>query len=212
MPASEQRRRARLLRMLRERYPHATCALRFTNPFELLVATVLSAQSTDKLVNRITPALFKKYPGPAALARADLAELESLIRPSGFFRQKAKNLKACAEAIANDHGGQVPRTMAALMALPGVGRKTANVVLGNAFHLNEGIVVDTHMQRLAQRLGLSRENNPEKIEQELMAIVPQEDWTVFSHRMIQHGREICRARQPKCPACLLAPDCPARQT
>jgi endonuclease-3 len=211
IPATEQRRKGRILRKLREKYPHAVCALHFTNPFELLVATMLSAQSTDKTVNRITPALFTKYSAPAALANADLDELESMIRPSGFFHNKAKNVKACAEAIANDHGGQVPRTMAALVALRGVGRKTANVVLGNAFSINEGIVVDTHVQRLAQRLNLSREKNPEKIERELMAIVPQQEWTVFSHRMIQHGREICQARQPKCQQCLLAPECPSRR-
>lgn len=185
--------------------------MHFKNPFELLAATILSAQSTDKTVNQITPALFKKYPTPAAMAEADLTELEALIRPSGFFRNKAKNLKACAAAIANTHHGDVPRTMEALTELPGVGRKTANVVLGNAFGLNAGVVVDTHIQRLSQRLGFTSQKTPEKIECDLMAIVPQEEWTIFAHRMIQHGRLICQARKPKCNACLLAPDCPSRQ-
>jgi len=177
----------------------------------LLVATILSAQSTDKTVNQITPALFNKYPTPAAMAEADLTELETLIRPSGFFHNKAKNLKAAAATIANAHRGEVPRTMEELTKLPGVGRKTANVVLGNAFGLNAGVVVDTHIQRLSQRLGFTPQKNPEKIERDLMAIVPREEWTIFAHRMIQHGRLICQARKPKCNACLLAPDCPSKQ-
>lgn len=200
-----------ILRKLEEMYPQAACALHFSNPFELLVATILSAQSTDKTVNQLTPAFFKKYPTPAAMAKADLSELEGLIRPSGVFHNKAKNLKACAAALANDHHGEVPRTMEELIKLPGVGRKTANVVLGNAFYINAGVVVDTHVQRLAQRLRLTTEQNPEKIERGLMAIVPQEEWTIFSHRLIQHGRQICQARKPKCGECLLAPDCPSRQ-
>ncbi len=210
-PVSDQRRHARILRKLRELYPHAVCALRFANPFELLVATILSAQSTDKIVNQITSALFKKYPTPATMAKADITELEELIRPSGFFHNKARSLKACASAIANEHHLEVPQTMEDLIALPGVGRKTANVVLGNAFGINAGVVVDTHIQRLSQRLKLTKEQNPEKIEQDLMAIVPQAEWTVFVHRMIQHGRQICQARKPKCNKCLLAPDCPSRQ-
>jgi endonuclease-3 len=185
--------------------------LRYARPFELLVATILSAQSTDKTVNQITPTLFKKYPTPAAMAQAEPGELEALIRSSGFFHNKAKNLKACATAIANEHHGEVPRTMEELIALPGVGRKTANVVLGNAFGINAGVVVDTHIQRLSQRLGFTEEQTPEKIERDLMVIVPQEDWTRFSHRMIQHGRQICQARKPKCGECWLAPDCPSRQ-
>jgi endonuclease-3 len=208
---AEKRRHARLLEKLRESYPEAECALHFSNPFELLVATMLSAQSTDKTVNQITPALFKKYPAPAAMAEADIAELEELIRPSGFFHNKARNLKACAAAIANEHHGEVPRTMAELIALAGVGRKTANVVLGNAFGINAGVVVDTHIQRLSQRLGFTKEQTPEKIERDLMVIVPPEQWTVFAHRMIQHGRQICQARKPKCNECLLAPECPSRQ-
>lgn len=205
---SEKRRHARLLEKLRDLYPEAECALHFGNPFELLVATILSAQSTDKTVNQITPALFQKYPAPAAMAEADINELEALIRSSGFFHNKAKNLQAGAAAIINEHHGEVPRTMAELIALPGVGRKTANVVLGNAFGINTGVVVDTHIRRISQRLGFTKEQNPEKIERDLMSIVPQEDWTVFAHRMIQHGRQICQARRPKCNECLLAPECP----
>ena len=208
MQATEQRRRARVLQKLRDLYPDAQCALHYNNPFELLIATILSAQSTDKTVNQITPALFKKFPTPAAMASAALTELEALVKSSGFFHNKAKNLKACAAALMSAHGGNVPRTMEALIQLPGVGRKTANVVLGNAFNINAGIVVDTHIQRLSQRLGFSREITPEKIERDLMVLVPAEEWTVFSHRMIQHGRQICAARKPKCNACLLAPDCP----
>lgn len=146
------------------------------------------------------------------MAEADLTELEAVIRPSGFFHNKAKNLKACAAAIVNTHHGEVPRTMEELTKLPGVGRKTANVVLGNAFGINAGVVVDTHIQRLSRRLGFTSQKTPEKIERDLMAIVPQEEWTSFAHRMIQHGRQICQARKPQCNACWLAPDCPSRQT
>ena len=196
------------MQKLRELYPDAECALNYKIPFELLVATILSAQSTDKTVNQITPALFKKYPTPVAVAQAALTELEESVRSSGFFHNKAKNLKTCAAALVNNHHGEVPRTMEELIKLPGVGRKTANVVLGNAFNINAGVVVDTHIQRLSQRLGFSHEQTPEKIERDLMAIVPQEEWTVFSHQMIQHGRQVCSARKPKCYECLLAPDCP----
>jgi endonuclease-3 len=196
------------LENLRELYPDAECALNYKNPFELLVATILSAQSTDKTVNQITPALFKKYPTLAAMANAALPELEALVKSSGFFHNKAKNIKACATVIVNDHHGEVPCTMEELTKLSGVGRKTANVVLGNAFGINAGVVVDTHIQRLSQRLGFSNEQTPEKIERDLMAVVPQKDWTIFSHRMIQHGRRVCVARQPKCNECSLAPDCP----
>jgi len=145
------------------------------------------------------------------MANAALPELKELVRSSGFFHNKAKNLKACATALVTDHHGEVPRMMEELIKLPGVGRKTANVVLGNAFNINAGVVVDTHIQRLSQRLGFSNEQTPEKIERDLMAIVPPEEWTVFSHRMIQHGRQVCSARKPKCDECLLAPDCPSRQ-
>ena len=211
MQAPEKRRRSRVLQKLRDLYPDAQCALHYNNPFELLIATILSAQSTDKTVNQITPALFKKFPTPAAMAPAALTELEELVKSSGFFHNKAKNLKAGAAALMNAHGGKVPRTMEELIQLPGVGRKTANVVLGNAFNINAGVVVDTHIQRLSQRLGFSREITPEKIERDLMTLVPRAEWTAFSHRMIQHGRQICSARKPKCNACLIAPDCPSRQ-
>jgi len=206
----EKRRRERVLEKLRELYPDAECALKYKNPFELLVATILSAQSTDKIVNQITPALFKKYPTPAAMADAALPELEESVRSSGFFHNKAKNLKACVAALVNEYHGEVPRTMEELIKLPGVGRKTANVVFGNAFNINAGVVVDTHIQRLSQRLGFSHEQTPEKIERDLMAMVPLEEWMVFSHRMIQHGRQVCSARKPKCDECLLATDCPSR--
>jgi endonuclease III len=210
-PVSEKHRYARILQKLRESYPGAECALHFANPFELLTATILSAQSTDKTVNQITPALFKKYPTPAAMAAANIVELEEVIRPSGFFHNKARNLKDCSAMVANDHHGEVPRTMAELIALPGVGRKTANVVLGNAFGINAGVVVDTHIQRLSQRLGFTTEQTPQKIERDLISIIPQDDWTIFAHQMIQHGRQVCQARKPKCNECLLAPECPSRQ-
>lgn len=208
---AEQVRRRRVLRRLAERYPAAQCALRHRNAFELLVATILSAQSTDKLVNQITPALFQKYPSPEALAAASLPEIEAAIKQTGFFRNKAKSLKGCAAALVREHQGVVPDTMEALIALPGVGRKTANVVLGNAYGKNIGVVVDTHVQRLSRRLGFTTEETPEKIEQDLMQLVPQDEWTVFSHRMIQHGREICVARRPKCEICPLSKDCPSYQ-
>lgn len=193
-------------------YPGAQCSLNHRNVFELLVATVLSAQSTDKLVNQITPALFQKYPTAETLAAADIPEIERAVKQTGFFRNKAKNLKGCAEALVLEHRGKVPQTMEELVALPGVGRKTANVVLGNAFGRNIGVVVDTHVQRLSRRLGLTKEETPEKIEQDLMRVVSQEEWTVFSHRMIQHGRQICTARKPKCAMCPLSKDCPSSQS
>ncbi|MDZ7269082.1 MAG: endonuclease III [candidate division KSB1 bacterium] len=209
--AAEKARRQRVVRTLRRLYPAAACALVHRNPFELLVATILSAQSTDKTVNEVTPALFRAFPTPAALAQAKPAEVEKLIHATGFFRNKARHLIACAQRLVSEHGGRVPASMAELTALPGVGRKTANVVLGNAFGINDGVVVDTHVQRLARRLGLTAEKTPEKIERDLMAIVPRKEWTLFSHRLILHGRHICRARKPRCGACTLAPDCPARE-
>jgi endonuclease-3 len=208
---AETGRRLRISRGLAERYPEAGIALHFRNPYELLIATILSAQSTDKTVNEVTPALFEKYPNAGALAVAAPAELEAMIHRTGFFRNKAKNLMHCAQALVQEHGGEVPQTMEKLVVLPGVGRKTANVVLGNAFGKNEGVVVDTHVQRLAQRMGFTKQTQPAKIEQDLMAIVPRQDWTIFAHRLILHGRQICQARKPKCPDCSLAPDCPSRQ-
>ena len=189
-------------------YPDAHCELDHTNPLELLVATILSAQCTDKRVNLVTPGLFRKYPTAVALARAPLADLEAEIKSTGFFRNKAKNIQACCAVLAERHGGEVPRTLEELTALDGVGRKTANVVLGNAFGINSGVVVDTHVARLSQRLGLTTQTDPVKIEAELMKLVPQDRWAVFSHWLIWHGRRRCAARKPDCPACEIRGACP----
>jgi endonuclease III len=194
---------------LKSAYPDARTALDWTNPLELLVATILSAQTTDVRVNLVTPNLFAKYPTAADYAGADPAELEEDIRQTGFFRNKAKSLRGMARALVEDHGGKVPRTMRELVALPGVGRKTANVVLGNAFSIDEGVVVDTHVRRLSNRLGFTAHDDPEKIEQDLMQTVPREDWTVFSHLLILHGRAVCKARKPDCEECTLNDLCPS---
>jgi endonuclease-3 len=194
---------------LKAAYPDARTELNWTNPLELLVATMLSAQTTDVRVNTVTPNLFAKYPTAAAYARADPAELEGVIRPTGFFRNKAKSLRGMARALVDDHGGEVPRTMPDLVALPGVGRKTANVVLGNAFSIDEGIVVDTHVRRLSNRLGFTTHEDPDKIERDLTQAVPREDWTIFSHLLILHGRNICRSRKPDCENCILNDLCPS---
>jgi endonuclease III len=209
-PESRQLKTARLKKIiarLQKAYPDAHCELDHANPLELLVATILSAQCTDKRVNVVTRDLFRKYPSAADYAAAPLPALEAAIRPTGFFRNKAKSIKACCQALVDGHGGQVPRTMAELTELGGVGRKTANVVLGNAFDINSGVVVDTHVARLAQRLGLTGETAPEKIEQELMALVEQAQWTMFSHWLIWHGRRRCYARNPDCPGCELQSLC-----
>jgi endonuclease III len=198
----------RIIAGLKEAYPDAHCELNHRNPLELLVATILSAQCTDKRVNIVTAELFKKYRSAADFAQAPQAALEEAIKTTGFFRNKAKSLKAACGNILKKHGGQVPRTMDALTELGGVGRKTANVVLGNAFNINCGVVVDTHVARLSQRLGLTRQKTPEKIEQELMKLVPQEQWTLFSHWLIWHGRRRCSARSPDCPACEIKNLCP----
>jgi endonuclease-3 len=195
-----------LLKLLEEHYAGAHVTLDFTNPLELLVATVLSAQCTDVRVNQVTPAVFKKYPNAAAYAQADLTELEKDIHATGFFHQKAKSLQAICQALVARHGGQVPASLKDLVKLPGVGRKTANVILGNAFGL-PGIVVDTHLGRVAQRLGLTANKDPVKIEFDLMPLVPQERWIKFSHQMIWHGRQICTARNPRCHPCPLLPYC-----
>lgn len=197
-----------LLRALRETYPDATCALKFSNPFQLLVATILSAQSTDAQVNRLTPALFQKYPTAADLARAPLAEIQRIIRPAGFFRQKARWIRAACRQVVQEHGGEVPGEMPALLRLPGVARKTANVVLGTALGIPSGVVVDTHVMRLARRMGLTLQKDPVKIERDLLKVVPQEDWIWFGHAMIHHGRQVCTARKPRCPDCPLASSCP----
>ena len=198
-----------VLRRLKKAYPGANCALEHRTPFELLVATILSAQCTDVRVNMVTPALFAKYPTPRSLAEADQADVEELIRSTGFFRNKAKNLIGMARALVESHGGEVPAAMDALRVLPGVGRKTANVVLGNAFGMNEGVTVDTHVARLAKLLGLTRHTDPIKIERDLMDLVPRRDWTLVSHLLIWHGRQVCIARRPRCDECVLRHGCPS---
>jgi len=196
-----QERVAQLVKVWPKVYPDAHCELDFRNPLELLVATILSAQCTDKRVNMVTPGLFKKYRTAKDYASAPQAVLEKAIRSTGFYRNKAKSIRAAMGAIADEHGGKVPSTMEQLRELPGVGRKTANVVLGNAFHKNEGIVVDTHVTRLSQRLGLTKQKDAEKIERDLMKIVPREHWTDWSHWLIWHGRRRCYARKPDCSRC-----------
>jgi len=193
---------------LKQAYPDAHCELNHGNALELLVATILSAQCTDKRVNLLTAELFKKYRSAADYARASLPELEQAIKTTGFFRNKAKSIKMACQALIEKYDGQVPRTMEALTGLGGVGRKTANVVLGNAFGINCGIVVDTHVARLSQRLGITRQTDPAKIEQELIQLVPQNQWTMFSHWLIWHGRRRCYARSPDCPHCEIGTLCP----
>jgi endonuclease-3 len=202
------RTRARsITRKLAQLYPDAHCALHYANPLQLLIATILSAQCTDERVNRVTPALFARYPDAKALAEADQAELEKMIQSTGFFRNKAKNIIACCQQLVELHHGEVPRTMEELVPLPGVGRKTANVILGNAFEV-PGIPVDTHVGRLSQRMGLSKHSDPVKIERDLMTLIPCKDWTMFAHRMIFHGRQVCHSRKPSCEQCQLAALCP----
>jgi endonuclease-3 len=194
---------------LKAEYPDARTELDWSNPLELLVATILSAQTTDVQVNRVTESLFSKYRTAEDYADSTPDELEEDIRPTGFYRNKARSLRSMASALVEEHGGEVPRTMPELVALPGVGRKTANVVLGNAFGTNEGIVVDTHVRRVSGRLGLTESSDPVKIEQELMGLVPEGDWTIFSHLLILHGRRTCKARKPDCPNCILNDICPS---
>lgn len=206
--ASRRRRARAIVRRLGEAYPQARCELDFTSPFQLLVATILSAQSTDQRVNTVTPALFARCPDAASLAAIDRAELEALIRPTGFFRAKSQTLQRMAQQLCQDHGGEVPSRLEELVALAGVGRKTANVVLGDAFGV-PGITVDTHVGRLARRWGWTTHEDPIKIEADLMALFPRKDWTVMSHRVIWHGRRRCHARRPACGACPIASWCPA---
>jgi endonuclease-3 len=198
-----------LLARLLERYPDAHCALDFRNAYELLCATILSAQCTDKRVNMVTPARFARYPDAAAVAAARLEDVEELIRTTGFFRNKAKSLIGMATALVERHGGEVPAEMESLVVLPGVGRKTANVILGNAFGKNEGIVVDTHVTRLGGRLGLTRESDAVKIERALVPLFPRQQWTMVSHLLIEHGRQVCDAKRPRCGDCILADLCPS---
>jgi endonuclease III len=210
LAATERKVRARkIIARLKREYPDATCALHHSNALELVVATILSAQCTDARVNMVTPHLFAKYRAAADYAAADPRILEQEIQSTGFFRNKTKSIIGMAQALVARHGGEVPQTMDELTALPGVGRKTANVILGTWFGKNEGVVVDTHVHRLTRLLGLTRADDPVKIEQELMQIVPREDWTWFSHTLIQHGRTVCIARRPKCGDCVLNRLCPS---
>lgn len=208
LPERKQRTRRIIARLKRE-FPAAQCALDHTSPLELLVATILSAQCTDARVNLVTPALFAKYRSAADYAAADPAVFQREIQSTGFFRNKTKSILGMAQALEERHGGQVPDSMDALVALPGVGRKTANVVLGNAFGKNLGVVVDTHVGRISGLLKLTRQTNPEKIERELMELVPRRDWTIFSHLLILHGRKTCIARRPKCETCRINDLCPS---
>ncbi|MFM8706832.1 MAG: endonuclease III [Planctomycetia bacterium] len=195
-------------RRLARRYPQADCSLDFASPFQLLISTNLSAQSTDKRVNAVTKPLFERWPTPAALAAASQREVEAVIRSTGFFRAKAKNLRGCAAALVERHGGEVPRRLEDLVHLPGVGRKTANVVLGSGFGLPSGVVVDTHVGRISRRLGLTRHADAVRAERDLMVAVPKSHWIAFSHRLIEHGRTVCMARKPRCEECVLADLCP----
>jgi endonuclease III len=215
-PRTPRRRRpappaAEILERLRATYPDAQCALHHRNAFELLCATILSAQCTDARVNLVTPVLFSRYPTSQALAAARPEDVERIIMSTGFFRNKTKSLIGMAQALVAEHGGDVPHTMEQLRVLPGVGRKTANVILGNAFGINEGVTVDTHVTRLSRLLGLSRQDDPVKIEQDLMPLFPRDDWGLLSHLLIFHGRQVCIARRPRCGECVLASLCPSAQ-
>ncbi|NJD18345.1 MAG: endonuclease III [Gemmatimonadetes bacterium] len=202
-------RAAEIFDVLSDAYPEAHCELDFVDPFQLGVATILSAQTTDARVNMVTPELFRRYPDARALAEARQEDVEEIVRSTGFFRNKARNVIGFARAVVAEHGGRVPRTMAELHVLPGVGRKTANVILGNAFGVDEGVVVDTHVKRLSALLGFTRESTPERIEQDLMELFPRERWTLLSHLLIWHGRRVCDARKPRCEACAVAGLCPS---
>jgi endonuclease-3 len=206
--AAKKLRAARIAEQLAAAYPEARCSLDFANPFQLLVATILSAQCTDKRVNAVTGPLFGRWPDPAALAAAHPHDVEAAVRTTGFFRAKAKNILGCCRALCDRHGGEVPQSLADLVRLPGVGRKTANVVLGSAFGEASGVVVDTHVGRISRRLGLTRHADPVKAERDLVALLPREHWIAYSHRVIEHGRTVCTARRPRCESCPLADLCP----
>lgn len=206
--AQAKRNAARVAKLLAEEYPDAECALNFKSPLELLIATILSAQCTDARVNLVTKDLFRRYRTAKDYAQADLAELEQQIKSTGFFRNKAKSIQGCCRGLVERHGGEVPADLESLVKLPGVGRKTANVVLGTAFTIASGVVVDTHVSRLSLRLGLTKHKDAVKIEQDLMVLLPAKEWVAFSHRMIHHGRRICIARRPKCEECRLQDICP----
>lgn len=207
--APEKKKRAgKIVRLLAKTYPEAVCALNHQSPFQLLAATILSAQCTDERVNMVTPELFRRWPDAASLAKAPQSELEEVIRSTGFFRAKATNLIGMARGLVDKHGGELPKTLDELTALPGVGRKTANVLLGTAFGIPSGVVVDTHVKRISGLLGLTESESPEQIEKDLAALLPKTEWINFSHRLIHHGRQICIARRPKCTECPLLPQCP----
>lgn len=202
-------RAAAIYEILHAEYPDAKCALEHVSPYELAVATILSAQCTDARVNMVTPELFRRYPDPESLAAAAPAELEDVIRSTGFFRNKTRNLIGMAAALLEEHGGDLPRNMKELSALPGIGRKTANVILGNAFGIDEGVVVDTHVKRLAGRMRFTTQATPEKIEKDLMALFPRRVWTMLAHLLIYHGRQVCVARKPRCNRCAVSHLCPS---
>ena len=208
---ARRQRAAEILARLRQTYPEVRLALDFQNPLQLVMAPVLAAQCTDERVNQVTPALFRRYPTARDYAAADILELEEMVRTTGFFRNKARALKNLGTTLEAEHGGEVPASLELLVALPGVGRKTANVVLGNAFGLNEGVAVDTHVQRLSRRLFLTEETDPEKIERDLMPILPREEWTRFALLLQDHGRKICKARKPECAICPVADLCPSAE-
>ena len=205
----EQQRTRKIIRLLKREYPEARCSLDHTSPLELLIATILSAQCTDERVNLVTAELFRKYRRPEDYASVAVGELEADIRSTGFFRNKARAIQGACRMILERYEGRVPQTLEELLELPGVARKTANVVLGNAFGITSGIVVDTHVARLSQRLGLSAHEQPEKIERDLMELVPRRDWIIFSHLLIAHGRRVCKARKPLCAECTVEPLCPS---
>jgi len=207
--AARAERAAEVFDLLAEEYPDAHCALRHTNAYQLGVATILSAQTTDERVNMVTPVLFERFPTPAHLADARSEDVEEIIRSTGFFRNKTKNIIGFAQGVNGLHGGEVPATMKELTALPGVGRKTANVILGNAFGINDGVVVDTHVKRLSTLLALTKEKTPEKIEEDLVGLLPRDRWTLLSHLLIFHGRQVCIARRPRCEACVISHLCPS---
>jgi endonuclease-3 len=200
-------RARRIVRLLAQLYPDARCALHHENPLQLLIATILSAQCTDARVNLVTPGLFARYPNAKAFASADARELETAIQSTGFFRNKARNIQECCRQLVDQYAGRVPATMEQLIELPGIGRKTANVILGSAYDI-PGITVDTHVGRLSRRMGLTTETDPEKVERDLMRLIPKKEWTMFSHHMIFHGRQVCHARKPNCLGCALNKVCP----
>jgi endonuclease-3 len=209
---SKAERTEKILGVLKKEFPEAGCSLNFETPLELLLATILSAQCTDERVNIVTRELFKKYRSAADFAEAPIGDIEEMVRSTGFYRNKAKSIKSCCQALMAKHDGEVPDTMQDLTPLAGVGRKTANVVLGNAFGKEEGVVVDTHVRRISNLLKLTRQDDPVKIEKDLVKIVPREDWTLFSHLLIRHGRRTCIARRPDCPTCPISDFCPSEKT